>query len=108
MVTKIGTSGANNLTGTSAADTLWGRGSNDTLYGLGGNDELYGEAGKDILKGGLGNDRLDGGAGVDRITYFNDGSVSGVNIYLTEGVGNPRRRDRHTNLDRRSLWLSVC
>ena len=86
MVTKIGTSGANDLTGTSAADTLWGRGGNDTLYGLGGDDKLYGETGKDILKGGLGNDRLDGGAGVDRITYFNDGSVSGVNIYLTDGV----------------------
>src|SRR5262245_35628591 len=86
MVTKIGTSGANNLTGTSGADTLWGRGGDDTLYGLDGSDKLYGEAGNDVLKGGLGNDRLDGGAGVDRITYFNDGSMSGVSIDLAAGT----------------------
>jgi Ca2+-binding RTX toxin-like protein len=62
MVTKTGTSGADNLVGTDA---------NDTLNGLGGNDQLTGGKGADFLVGG---------SGIDTVHY--DGSATGIAVNL--------------------------
>jgi Ca2+-binding RTX toxin-like protein len=82
-----------NVVGSSFFDVLAGNGFNNRLDGGVGTDELRGAAGNDTLLGGGGNDTLDGGSGFDALnggagsdTASYGGSVTGVNVNLTNGL----------------------
>jgi CSLREA domain-containing protein len=73
-VTRLGTSGADNLSGTSGRDVFLGLGGADTISGGRGNDVACGGTGNDVIKGGRGSDSLYGEDGNDTL---NGGRGSG-------------------------------
>jgi Ca2+-binding RTX toxin-like protein len=83
-LSRVGTSGNDELEGTRRADILIGGEGDDELEGKAGDDELSGEDGNDELEGGKGNDMLYGDRGDDTLEG-DDGNDS-----LWGGTGNDR------------------
>ena len=63
----------------------FGQDGNDTLIGSRGKDDLNGGADNDLLIGGRGADFINGSEGIDTASYA--GSVAGVAVHLTTGLG---------------------
>jgi Ca2+-binding RTX toxin-like protein len=83
-LSRVGTSGNDELEGTRRADILIGGAGDDEIEGKAGDDELSGEDGNDKLEGGKGNDKLYGDRGDDKLNG-DDGNDS-----LWGGNGNDR------------------